>query len=233
MIDPGAVGDCCLRYIAVEGVIGVGKTTLAVRLAAFLHAELVCERPDDNPFLERFYRDGSVHALPAQVFFLLQRAAQLQRLAQPAMFAPCAVSDYLFDKDALFARLNLSDEEYLLYMLLHGRLAPSVPAPQLVLWLRAPMPTLLARIRRRGIRMEQRIAADYLERLDDAYTRHFADYRVAPVLAIETERFHPAASDADFDELLRRMAAAIAGPPGLGLVGLPSVADNDEDRLLG
>ena len=222
--SPDAGGAGGLRYIAVDGIIGVGKSTLALRLAAHLGAELICERPDENPFLERFYREGAAYALPVQLVFLLQRAGQLQLLAQPGRFAPCVVSDYLFDKDALFARLNLSDEEFRLYALLHARLAPGVPVPQLVIWLRAPMPTLLDRIRRRGIRMEQRIAADYLERLEAAYAAHFAGYRAAPVLAVETEGFHPAASDADFDELLRRMAAAVAGPERIDAAGAPSAA---------
>ncbi len=202
------------RHIAVEGVIGVGKTTLAVRLAAHLQAELLCEQPADNPFLERFYGDDAGYALPAQLFFLLQRVRQLQVLAQPGMFTAAVVSDYLFDKDALFARLNLSDEEYVLYARIHAWLVPRVPPPHVVIWLRAPVPVLLERIRRRGIGMEQGIRADYLERLAEAYAAHFAAYRAAPVVAIDTERFHPAASDGDLAELLRRIAAAAQRPPG-------------------
>lgn len=199
------------RHIAVEGVIGVGKTTLALRLAAHLQAQLVREQPEDNPFLERFYAEGTAWALPVQLFFLIQRARQLQELAQPEMFAPTVVSDYLFDKDAIFARLNLSDEEYGLYGRIHAYVAPRVPAPQLVVWLRAPVETLLGRIRRRGIGMEQLIPARYLERLDEAYVAHFAAYRAAPVLAVDTERFHPAADGADFAALMRRIDAALSG----------------------
>lgn len=202
--------DCgALRHVAVEGVIGVGKTTLALRLAAHWGAELVREQPEENPFLERFYREGAAYALPVQLFFLFQRAWQQRAVAQPGIFSPCVVSDYLFDKDHLFARLNLSDEEYGFYAQIHARLAPRVPAPDLVIWLRAPTATLLERIRQRGIRMEQRIEAGYLERLADAYAQHFAAYRAAPLLVLDTERFHPAASDADFAELLRLLA-----PPG-------------------
>jgi deoxyguanosine kinase len=210
-----------LRHIAVEGVIGVGKTTLAVRLAAHLQAGLLCEQPADNPFLERFYEgDGAGYALPAQLFFLFQRLRQLRVLAQPGLFTAAVVSDYLFDKDALFARLNLSDEEYALYRHVHSRLAPRVPPPHVVVWLRAPVPVLLERIRCRGIGMEQRIGAVYLERLADAYAAHFAAYRAAPVVAIDTERFHPAASDGDFAELLRRIAAAADRQPGtFGMAG--------------
>lgn len=197
------------RHIAVEGAIGVGKTTLAVRLARHFRAVLVREQPEDNPFLERFYGDASGYALQAQLFFLFQRARQQQALAQPQIFAPQAVSDYLFDKDELFAGLNLSDEEYRLYARIHAWIAPRVPAPDLVLWLRAPTALLLERIRRRGIRMEQRIAPGYLDRLADAYAAHFAAYRAAPVLAIDTEGFHPAADEADFAALLARIERAL------------------------
>ena len=202
-------GSAC--HIAVEGVIGVGKTTLALRLAAHLQARLVREQPEENPFLARFYAEGAAWALPVQLHFLLQRARQLQEPVRPEMSAPTVVSDYLFDKDAIFARLNLSDEEYGLYARIHGCVAPRVSAPRLVVWLRAPVATLLGRIRGRGIGMERLIPAAYLQRLDDAYAAHFAAYRAAPVLAVDTERFHPAADAADFAELMRRIDAALSG----------------------
>ncbi len=220
MTVPPAPG-AALRHIAVEGVIGVGKTTLALRLADHLGAELLREQPADNPFLERFYAEGAAYALPAQLCFLVERARQMQALAEPEMFARTVVSDYLFDKDTIFARLNLDDEEFRLYGLIHAHVAPRVPAPHLVVWLRAPVAVLQERIRRRGIGMEQLIPAGYLERLDDAYAAHFAAYRAAPLLALDTERFHPAASGADFAELLRRIDAVLAGGAAPGLAPRP------------
>ena len=145
------------RHIAIEGPIGVGKSSLARRLATHLGAELMLEQPAENPFLPRFYADMPSYALQTQLFFLFQRLKQLQSLAQPSMFSSTIVSDFMFAKDALFARLTLSDDEHRLYTQMHAQIAPQLPEPDLVIWLQASAPTLLRRIRRRGTGMEQGI----------------------------------------------------------------------------
>ena len=195
------------RHIAVEGPIGVGKSTLAVRLARHLGTEPILERPAENPFLQRFYADMPGYAFQTQLFFLFQRWEQMQALAQPSVFGGALVSDFVFAKDAIFARLNLSDEEHRLYQQLVGRLALQVREPDLVIWLQAPTPMLLQRIRRRAISMEQAIAPAYLERLAEAYAAHFQNYDGAPVFAVSTEHFNPGEHDADFALLVDRLAA--------------------------
>lgn len=195
------------RHIAIEGPIGVGKSSLARRLASHLGAELLLEQPLDNPFLERFYGDMPGYALQVQLAFLFQRVKQVQRVAQPGMFAQAIVSDYVFAKDALFARLNLSDDEYRLYAQMHAQVAPQVPEPDLVIWLQAGPATLMQRIRRRGIGMEQGIGEDYLQRLADAYVEYFHAYDAAPVFAVGTEHFNPVENDADFAVFVERLAA--------------------------
>ena len=195
------------RHLVIEGTLGVGKTSLALRLAAHAGADTLLEQPQDNPFLERFYADPAGHAFQAQLFFLVQRAHQLAVLAQPGIFDRPIVGDYLFDKDAIFARLNLDDEDLRLYDLIHAHLAPRLPAPDVVIWLRAGPQALLERIARRGRPMERVVEADYLARVSDAYAVHFASYRAAPVLAVDTEGFDPVGSDADFGHLLARLAA--------------------------
>ena len=195
------------RHIAVEGPIGVGKSTLAARLARHLGAEPMLERPGENPFLQRFYADMPGYAFQTQLFFLFQRWEQMQVLAQPSVFGAAVVSDFVFAKDAIFARLNLSDEEHRLYQRMVAHLALRVREPDLLIWLQAPTPTLLQRIRRRAISMEQDIAPDYLERLADAYAAHFQVYDGAPVFAVATEHFNPAERDADFALLIERLAA--------------------------
>jgi deoxyguanosine kinase len=195
------------HHIAIEGPIGVGKTALAQRLAGHLGADLLLERPQDNPFLERFYGDMPGYALQVQLAFLFQRVKQVQTLAQPGMFAQAVVSDFVFAKDALFARLNLSDEELLLYRQMHTQIAPQLPEPDLVIWLQAGPAALLQRIRQRGIAAEQGIEAPYLQRVCDAYVEYFHAYDGAPVLAVGTEQFNPVDRDVDFGVLLDRLAA--------------------------
>jgi deoxyadenosine/deoxycytidine kinase len=195
------------HHIAVEGPIGVGKSSLALRLARHLGAELMLEQPAENPFLARFYADMPGYAFQTQLHFLFQRVRQMQALAQPSVFATQVVSDFVFAKDAIFASLNLSDDEHRLYQQMYLNLAPQVREPDLVIWLQAPAPTLVQRIRRRGIAMEQGIETGYLERLADAYAAFFHAYDGAPVFGVATERFNPAENEADFALLVERLGA--------------------------
>ncbi len=172
------------RYVVIEGPIGVGKTSLARRLATQYGADLVLERAEDNPFLERFYRSPRTGAFPAQLYFLFQRARQMQQLRQSDLFAPVRVADFLLEKDRLFARVTLDDEEYALYEQVYERLAIDAPVPDLVVYLQAPADVLQERIARRGIRYEQGMEREYLERLVDAYTRFFHHYDAGPLLIV-------------------------------------------------
>ena len=179
------------RYVVIEGPIGVGKTSLAQKLAPLMGPSLVLEHAEDNPFLERFYRSPRTGALPAQLFFLFQRSRQLQQLRQSDLFSPVRVSDFLLEKDRLFARVTLDDEEYDLYEQVYERLAIDAPKPDLVVYLQAPVDVLMDRIARRGIRYEQAMERAYLERLVDAYTRFFHQYVDSPLLIVN-------AADVDF-----------------------------------
>lgn len=190
------------RHIAIEGPIGAGKSSLAHLLAAHLGAELLLERPDENPYLERFYADGAGYAFQTQVFFLFQRVRQVRELAQPGLLAPPVVSDFMLAKDALFARMNLSDEEYHLYSQMYAQVAAQAPQPDLVIWLQASPHTLMQRVRQRGIAMEQRIALDYLGRLCESYVNFFQTFDGAPVMVVDTEHFNPVLRSADFDALV-------------------------------
>jgi len=189
------------RYIVVEGPIGVGKTSLARRLADSLGGELVLEQADTNPFLERFYRDPVGAALPAQLHFLFQRVQQLAALRQEDLFASVRVADYLLEKDRLFARVILDEAEYGLYEQIYSRMVVDPPTPDLVIYLQAPVDVLLERIGRRRIKAEQLIERAYLEKLNEAYARFFHDYDAAPLLIVNAAAIDPVANEADFTEL--------------------------------
>jgi deoxyadenosine/deoxycytidine kinase len=195
------------RYLVVEGPIGAGKTSLARRLASRLSADVVLEQPEENPFLARFYRDMARFALPTQLFFLFQRARMLEPLAQTDMFARPLVGDFLLDKDPLFARLNLSEDEYALYEKVYGHLKPQTPTPDLVIYLQAPVDTLVHRVQMRGADYERSIPDEYLARLADAYSRFFYQYDEAPCLIINSERLNFVDVPAHLDLLLARVSS--------------------------
>ena len=178
------------RYVVVEGPIGAGKTSLARMLAHHIGGDELFERPDENPFLERFYGDMPRFALATQLTFLFQRADLLKGVGQFDMFRRATVGDFLLDKDPLFARVNLSDAEYELYQKVYSHLKPQTPTPDLVIYLQAPVDTLIERVHRRGIDFERRISAAYLTRLADAYSRHFYRFDAAPLLIVNSERLN-------------------------------------------
>ena len=190
------------RYVVVEGPIGVGKTSLASKIAARFEAQTLLEQPADNPFLERFYRDSARYALPAQMTFLFQRVSQLQAMAQTHLFDAQVVSDFLLDKDPLFARLTLADDEMALYQQLYDHLHPQAPTPDLVIYLQASPETLIERVRKRGVSIENGISEPYLNRLCESYSRFFHEYEQAPLLIVNTEHLNPIERDEDFELLL-------------------------------
>ena len=193
------------QYIVVEGPIGVGKTTLAQRLAAHIGADILLEKPQDNPFLERFYQDTARHAMSTQLFFLFQRINEMRDQAQMDLFRTRTVSDYLFDKDTLFARLNLSDDEFKLYQQIYQSLAPKAPIPDLVIYLQASTDTLIERVRRRGRDYERSVSDDYLSRLGNSYGEFFHHYEDAPLMMVNSENLNFVDNDDDFQLLLARI----------------------------
>jgi deoxyadenosine/deoxycytidine kinase len=199
------------RFVVVEGPIGVGKTSLARRLARSFGSELVLEQGGENPFLERFYRNPRAVAFQTQLYFLFQRARQLQELRQADLFERVRVADYLLDKDRLFAELTLDEQELALYGQVYERLAIDAPVPDLVVYLQAPVDVLLGRIARRGIQYEQVIEPRYLERLVESYTRFFLEYDAAPVLTVNAAEIDLVASEADYASLLREVVRARRG----------------------
>jgi len=200
-----------LRYIVVEGPIGVGKTSLARRLAETLSCELVLEQAEENPFLEQFYSNRRQAALPTQLYFLLQRARQMEQFRHRDMFSGVKVADYLLDKDRLFAELNLNPAELELYNQVASTLELDPPQPDLVIYLQAPADVLMKRVASRGISYEQQIDASYLEALGEAYARYFYDFDGAPLLIVNAESIDPIHRDSDYQELLRTIGRVRRG----------------------
>ena len=191
------------RYIVVEGPIGVGKTSLARRLAESFNSDLILEQPGENPFLERFYRNRRTAALPTQLFFLFQRARQLEEIRQSDLFSPVRIADFLLEKDRLFAELNLDPNELTLYRQVYETLNLDPPSPDLVVYLQAPPDVLMRRVAGRGLAYEKSIEADYLERLGEAYARFFYEYDAAPLLIVNATAIDPIHRESDYQELLR------------------------------
>jgi deoxyadenosine/deoxycytidine kinase len=194
-----------LRHVVVEGPIGVGKTSLVSRLADHLKANLLLESPEQNPFLTKFYRDPARYALQTQLFFLFQRIEQLRDLAQADLQANPIVSDFMLEKDPLFAELTLNQDELALYQKIYDNMNPAAVVPDLVIFLLASPDALIERVARRGIPSEAAISEQYLRALCDSYTQFIHHYDDAPVLVINTEHLNPIESEDDFRLLMQRI----------------------------
>jgi deoxyadenosine/deoxycytidine kinase len=195
------------RYLVVEGPIGVGKTSLARQIAQHVQGDLLLEAPHDNPFLPQFYRDMARYALPTQLNFLFQRVDQIRPLSQADLFRRATVADFLFDKDPLFAKLNLSDDEFDLYEKIYSYLKPQTVVPDLVIYLQAKTETLVERVAKRGDPIEQGISEAYLARLADAYSRYFYRYEEAPLLIVNSDALNFVDNPDHLNLLLQHIAA--------------------------
>ena len=190
------------KYIAIEGPIGVGKTTLANKIATTFNYDAFLEQPAENPFLKNFYKNPSQSALATQLFFLFQRMQQIQDLKQRSLFETVRVADFLIEKDRLFAEVTLSNEEMDLYDKVYDHITLDAPSPDLVIYLQAPIDVLKERITKRGNINEQYLTLEYLEKLNDAYSRFFLDYNDAPLLIINAADINLESNDADYESLV-------------------------------
>ncbi|MDP1660128.1 MAG: deoxynucleoside kinase [Methylotenera sp.] len=192
-------------YIVIEGPIGCGKTTLAKMLADQFPVDYLSEKAESNPFLPRFYQDAQRYSLPTQLFFLFQRANQIKDLSQRDMFAKPIIADFFLEKDPLFARLNLDDEEYALYHQIYQHLQLKAPKPDLVIYLQTPIDALMERIEERSVSYEQDIPREYIERLANAYSEFFHNYDASPVLIVNNQKLNILKNDGALDLLLNRI----------------------------
>lgn len=199
------------RYIAIEGPIGVGKTSLCRRLADTFNYELLLEKSEENPFLDRFYQNPKQHALSTQLFFLFQRTQQIQELRQNDMFKPVRVADFLIDKDRLFAQQNLETDEYALYLNVYHHLTIDAPIPDLVIYLQASTNVLLERIQKRGVESEQLIELSYLENLNKAYTEFFHYFDKTSLLIVNSAEIDLVNNEDDYQQLVDYILSI---PPG-------------------
>ena len=193
------------RYIVIEGPIGVGKTSLANKLAVEFESDLLLEKADENPFLASFYQNPKQYALSAQLHFLLQRAQQVQDFRQTDMFRNAYIADFMVDKDRLFAQMTLDKDELALYEQIYAHLTLDAPRPDLVIYLQAPLEILRERITRRGVSYEQQIRDDYLLRLSESYTRFFYDYDDSALLTVNTQSVDLINNVDDYQAILERI----------------------------
>ena len=202
------------KFIAVEGPIGAGKTTLTNLLADSFGYETFLEKPSENPFLPDFYVNPSQAALATQLFFLFQRVKQIQELKQGDIFSSNRVSDFLLDKDRLFARATLSKEELKLYEQIYAHLSFDLPTPDLVVYLQAETKTLYERVMHRGIEMEKNISYEYLDLLNETYKEFFFEYDRSPVLIVNSDYLELQSSKSDYDLLLEKLLDYFNKPEG-------------------
>jgi deoxyadenosine/deoxycytidine kinase len=210
------------KFIAVEGPIGVGKTTLTKLLAESFGYNTFLEKPSENPFLADFYENPSQAALGTQLFFLFQRVKQIQEIKQGDIFTPTRVSDFLLDKDKLFAKATLSDQELKLYEQIYDYLSLDLPTPDLVIYLQAETKTLHERVMHRGIEMEKSVSYDYLELLNESYKEFFFDYDRSPVLIVNSDYLDLESSKGDYDLLLTKLLDYFNKPEGSKMYFNPS-----------
>ena len=203
------------KYIAIEGPIGVGKTTLANKIAESFNYDAFLEQPAEKPFLKNFYRNPSQSALATQLFFLFQRMQQIQDLKQRSLFENVRVADFLIEKDRLFAEVTLSNEEMILYDKVYEHITIDAPTPDLVIYLQAPIEILKERITKRGNINEQYLTLDYLERLNDAYSRFFLDYNASPLLIINAADINLESNEDDYEALVTMI---MSNPKGKNFV---------------
>lgn len=199
------------KNIIIEGPIGVGKSSLSIKLAASLGASLLLEKPAENPFLERFYKSPKRYSLPTQLFFLFQRVQQLADVQMQPITGVGQVSDFMLAKDPIFAELTLDAEEIMLYQHVYQSLSIDAPKPDLMIYLQAPVPTLQRRIKKRRIQYEQNIDTDYLHRLSDAYSNYFHHYNTSPLLIVNAADINPIDNDDDYQALLTHISRIDAG----------------------
>ena len=192
-------------FVTIEGPIGVGKTTLAKRLSETFNSDLILEGANENPFLEKFYQDPKSVALPTQLYFLFQRVKQLQELRQSDLFSPCRIADFLMDKDRLFARVTLDDDELHLYEQVYSNLTLDAPTPDLVVYLQAPVNVLYERIKSRGNNSERPISLEYLQQIVDAYTHYFHYYEKSPLLIVNASGLDIVSNESDYQQLVERI----------------------------
>tara|TARA_B100000768_G_scaffold46024_1_gene44811 strand:+ start:1118 stop:1783 length:666 start_codon:yes stop_codon:yes gene_type:complete len=214
-MKPAIKEEALPKYIAIEGPIGVGKTTLANKIAETFNYDAFLEQPSENPFLKNFYRNPSQSALATQLFFLFQRMQQIQDLKQRSLFETVRVADFLIEKDRLFAEVTLSNEEMNLYDKVYDHLTLDAPTPDLVIYLQAPIDVLKDRITKRGNINEQYLTLDYLERLNDAYSRFFLDYNAAPLLIINAADIDLEFNENDYESLV---TSIMSNPKGKNFI---------------